>query len=536
MTRASRTKVDILDSMASQVDASTVSAGTLFSTNTFQVPDFQREYSWTVENQVKDFWRDLSEGISKPPYFLGLIILTGEEPRTIIDGQQRLITMSLLANALRITAELEENELVAATMRDMFLFAPNYETKTREPRVSLTSNSDNTTFAAMLKLNPGDVPQGLSPIEKAQRYLLTMVKEDENGLGSWATYLTSGIQFAQFLHPTVNAAFKVYEVVNTRGKDLTPAELLKSYMIGSASESDRKDVYTRWDSLEQRLGSSAALTNFVRHAITLETGYVLPRDLYETVTKNYPTTERVTHLLEYLEKQVSHYAAILDPWGDSEDEDHAARSLIILDRLGLRTVRPLFLALLNLQADRSHYERAMKIIIPRLIGGQFGTGAVERAFAIAARAIYQGTSTEEAWVRLEEFKPEQEEFERKVQEAAHNKGALHVLRACCLQDSILPELDNSLHLIRPRNADWPEFSKEDFRILGNTIGNSILTTSERRPHGTNTLEGVVSKLLPLKLEIEIVDFDLQNPWSIEDVRDVNQGIATTAGRIFYEHA
>ncbi len=76
-------------------------------------PRYQRDYSWG-QDEVKDFWSDLSSSLELESYFLGLIILTnpaeGEDPRKhVVDGQQRIITLSLLVTALYYEA-LEERK------------------------------------------------------------------------------------------------------------------------------------------------------------------------------------------------------------------------------------------------------------------------------------------------------------------------------------------------------------------------------------------------------------------------------------------
>lgn len=88
--------------MESSLVASATTAGQLFSGSTFVVPPYQREYAWGTE-QVKEFWGDLQGAVESEEYFLGLIILTEEdERRHIVDGQQRLLTLTLLANALSL--------------------------------------------------------------------------------------------------------------------------------------------------------------------------------------------------------------------------------------------------------------------------------------------------------------------------------------------------------------------------------------------------------------------------------------------------
>jgi uncharacterized protein with ParB-like and HNH nuclease domain len=88
------------DALQPPLNASASTAGALLSSSIFEVPQFQREYSWQ-EDQVSDFWSDLSKGLDSESYFLGLVILTDEGGRKhVVDGQQRLITLSLLERYL----------------------------------------------------------------------------------------------------------------------------------------------------------------------------------------------------------------------------------------------------------------------------------------------------------------------------------------------------------------------------------------------------------------------------------------------------
>lgn len=67
--------------MDTPLNASASSAGAVFSNSIFEVPQFQREYSWTAKEEVTEFWTDLSGSISSEVYFLGLLILTNENDR-----------------------------------------------------------------------------------------------------------------------------------------------------------------------------------------------------------------------------------------------------------------------------------------------------------------------------------------------------------------------------------------------------------------------------------------------------------------------
>lgn len=94
----------------------------------FEVPPFQREYSWQ-EDEVRDFFRDIRGSLDHDSYFLGLVILTDDDKRKqIVDGQQRIVTLSLLAAALFHEAKRRGRSALADRLQADFLKSIDYET------------------------------------------------------------------------------------------------------------------------------------------------------------------------------------------------------------------------------------------------------------------------------------------------------------------------------------------------------------------------------------------------------------------------
>ncbi|WP_119302847.1 DUF262 domain-containing protein [Dongia deserti] len=113
--------------MQTPLNASASTAGALLSSSTFEVPQFQREYSWE-EDEIADFWNDLSNSLESESYFLGLIILTDQDGRKhVVDGQQRLITLSLLATAIYFEAQDRGRTALADRIRADFLRSIDYD-------------------------------------------------------------------------------------------------------------------------------------------------------------------------------------------------------------------------------------------------------------------------------------------------------------------------------------------------------------------------------------------------------------------------
>ncbi|MES2171168.1 MAG: DUF262 domain-containing protein [Actinomycetota bacterium] len=532
--------------MSAQVEASTVNAGQLFSNSYFYIPDFQRPYSWTVKDEVTDFWRDLSETIETPPYFLGLLIVTTEredqEEKTVVDGQQRLVTLTLLASALRAAALARGKKLVADSLRDMFLLGLDYETEEWHHKITFSADADRSTYEWLVGtkdvIKP-EVPNAL--MVASHKFLAERIEEDLKAnddsvrLAKWARLLSNGLTFARFDHPDRNAAYKVYEVVNTRGKDLTPADLIKGYALGTASSDVSLSARARWAALEEPfrlLDASAQFTQFIRHVITLRHGYVLPRDLYQIITRRYEGSAGVDRLLLELEESLGLYIRLIDPSVDSDLADDIGTSFVILQSLGLSTVRPAFLAIATLDEHQEALRRLVQIVVTRIVAESFGTGSVERRFADAARDIFLEQDWRGPLENLLDLMPRQRDFEEGLAES-QSKGVLLVIRSSVLQTSALPQIHGYLHQVRPKNSErWMDFSDKEFTAIGNTIGNFFISEIERRPRGTNNPQAVQERLLTTRVREEIVS-ESDFPWTPQTVEAFNSHIASTASQIWY---
>lgn len=133
----------IVQTVQTPLNASASTAGALLSNATFEIPPFQREYSWGAD-EVSDFWTDLSNNLESDTYFLGLVILTDSGSRKqVVDGQQRLITLTLLANAIYHEASSRGRQALADRIKADFLSAIDYESDDTTPRVKLSDENDN---------------------------------------------------------------------------------------------------------------------------------------------------------------------------------------------------------------------------------------------------------------------------------------------------------------------------------------------------------------------------------------------------------
>lgn len=483
---------------------------------------------------------------------MGIIILTaeGDNGYQIVDGQQRMISLSLLANALRLVAIEKEFSLVAKSIRDGLLFKPNYIKGTEEPRLSLHDADDAQVFDMLLNTSDPNLDPNYSAnsrIYEAQIYLLEALRSDikhapSNRLNSWATFVTEKIFISAFINDSTVSAYKVFEVVNARGKSLTPAEMIKAYVIGSVSPQGREDAMNRWTSLEtlfKDLGDEAQLTQFIRHTLAMYFGLILPRDLYKAVTEKFPK-DKVVDLLDLLEKHVGTYACFLDSSIEIVDvSDSFRQSAAILAELGLTTVRPAAMALEVNGLGKQEFESLMEVIIPRSVLGSFGTGSVEGKFARFSQKVNAGASNFlDHLEQITELKPEKEMFKSAVRTRNLGKQVKSVLRHSLVFDSKLPPITGYLHLVhRSKNDIWDGFTPDQFEVLGRTIGNSVLLNVERRPRNSGDPDTISDRLGPELFNFdgyqELVTAQMLDNWTASLVEDLNEQFATALAEIWY---
>lgn len=534
--------------MDTPLDAASSTAGALFAASTFSVPQFQREYTWEKE-EVEEFFTDLARALSDDSYFLGLIIVTGEGQRKdVVDGQQRILTLTLLATALSRKAVQYKRNAVADRLRTTFLRSINFDTDEELPRVSLSDPKDNATLQAILE---GESPKYdkdndqsvsfklVSAYETLDRLLAEDIQDDPfRRIGTWADFLTNRLYFARFVHPDPGSAYRVFEIINTRGKELTTADLLKSYVLSQTPTALVEQRYDEWQELASSFeGNTATFVQFIRHCVTLDKGHVQPRDLYDVLTgrgrvKRTPVAPET--LMKLLELNHPAYTQMVDPTMEGPATTAELSVYATLNAINVVSVRPILLAMRKTPNPDQGAKDLLRLVVRRIVVGSLGTGNVERRFGQTARKIEDDGAWEAALATLSDLNPDRSDFRQRVHHRSLNRNVLTVIRASALQRSITPDLDGYLYQVKPRSADWSQADEDRAAYWASTIGNSFLATEPRRPMGSSSWTGFKTALAPLGVPGEwtqrITSFDR---WDIDAIETVGGEIAEVAAEVWY---
>ena len=383
----------------------------------YRVPPYQRDYSWS-EEQWEDLWSDVCELLSdrKRQHYLGALVVENENDRefSIIDGQQRLATLSLLALAvirrLSVLADgnidPDENAERARELRGRFVGEKDPASLVESSRLHL-NHADNDFYQDnLIQLRPPGSPRGLSKsnllLLNCYEYFCSKIEESDE-------LRNDGMAIASLLSETVARqlffiliavdddlnAYTVFETLNAPGLGLTTTDLLKNYLFSLVkSVPDLEYLQRRWRALVGTVGA-ARFPDFLRYHLLCSEPKIRKQRLFKLVRDRTKTADDAFALMDELEARGDLFAAILDPnhdyWLDLPPD---ARSYIRdLGLFGMRQQIPLLFAVRN-SFPENEFVRVLKLIsaisFRYTIVSRLNANALEPAYHRAAKAVMDG--------------------------------------------------------------------------------------------------------------------------------------------------
>ncbi|NVK58093.1 MAG: DUF262 domain-containing protein [Alteromonadaceae bacterium] len=294
----------------------------LKATQRFVIPIYQRTYSWT-EKECSQLWDDVYRAGSNKDidvHFVGSIVYiedglstnTQRSPNLVIDGQQRLTTITLLLAAL--AEAVGEDEPVegfsADEIRETYL--TNHRRKGNEFYKLLLTRTDRETLKAIVGQYDYPSPQSDRIVENYTTFTnrlaagKAVVETICKGLGK--LIMVDIALSREHDNPQL-----IFESMNSTGRELSQADLIRNFVLMGLEPDHQTRLYEHyWHPMEQDFGQAAYTAHFdsfMRHYLTVRTG-TIPRlgDVYEA----YKAYARQVHskggTIEDLVKEVRTYA------------------------------------------------------------------------------------------------------------------------------------------------------------------------------------------------------------------------------------
>lgn len=378
----------------------------------YKVPIFQRDYSWDKDDW-EDLWNDIEEIPNDKTHYLGYLVLQpiGEEDESywIIDGQQRITTLSILA--LAVTALLDkwskenidasDNKIRKEELTKRYIGNYSLSRLSISPKISLNRNNNDYYKSWLLNYRTPTALARLKPsqrlLQKAFNYFFDQLKEkfkDNQSGADLADYLEkivgNGIVFTQIVVNNDLDAFKVFETLNARGVKLSTADLLKNYLFKlthQLGEIDLEEAERRWQNINDTIRAND-LTTFIRHYWNSK--YKLERQptLFKAIKREIKTPQIAFDFLDKLEKVSLYYAAFNntnDELWDKEEKVH----LKVLELLNVTTCYSLMISALDF-LSRNEFKilvRELAVIVFRYNLSDLNPNEAERIFSKVANDI-----------------------------------------------------------------------------------------------------------------------------------------------------
>lgn len=240
----------------------------------FTIPLYQRAYAWTTEEseellqdllRAMDGYQDSTEDL--PPYFLGSIVLVKEDDSAkaeVIDGQQRLTTLTMLLAALRSQIKSEYIEGLTAFLCEkgnVITGTPKrYRLRLRERDAPFFQKyiQDEGGIEELKKSHGESLPESQRNIrDNTLGFIRELQKLSENQLMGLTQFIVNRcfLIVVSVSSPDLDSVYRVFSVLNSRGLNLSYPDILKAEIISTVPSSQQDDYTTKWEEAEVLLGS-----------------------------------------------------------------------------------------------------------------------------------------------------------------------------------------------------------------------------------------------------------------------------------------
>ena len=247
----------------------------------FLIPVYQRFYSWDID-QCKRLWNDIVEmqRKGKAGHFVGSIVNiaeqampTGVQKYMIIDGQQRMTTLTLLLLALRDYAIKNPSDTTINARRiDNMLLKNEYESGDERYKLLLTE-TDRDILISLVEEKP--IAEGTRS-RLIENYNFFANKLADKEIQPAEVYESIGkLQIVNItLDRAVDDAQAIFESLNSTGKELSESDLIRNYVLMGLEPSEQTYVYEHlWRPMEQLFiyeTQGTVMDAFFRHYLTMK--------------------------------------------------------------------------------------------------------------------------------------------------------------------------------------------------------------------------------------------------------------------------
>lgn len=532
----------------------------------YKIPRFQRSFSWE-KDQLEEFWSDtISDAESE--YFIGSIVVyqedTAREVLGIVDGQQRLTTITLilcaLRNAFKLEGELDlaqgvHNLIERSNINNIPEYVLQPETsypyfqehiqKNSDPDADGKAGEEEALLKAAFELVSKNIQDSISGINTDKT--LNDLKRKQK-IKDMLIEIRDKVLNLKLIHITLDNeddAYIIFETLNTRGKDLSIGDLLKNYLFKPIKKTNAQvDIFRdKWaDILAIIREINIKIDEFLyHHWLSKHERYVPAKRLFKAIKKKITHT-RAKNYLNELHSDAIIYKKIVEPdavnWGKNNSKIYD--SLRALKIFRVKQQMPFVLSVLrefengNLKNGRvteilgeiENFHFVFSAVTSQRSSGGISSMYAKHAIELAEKPTIEGKITVLASLKSELKKriPSYEEFEANFKEiiftneiTTQKKLVQYILARVHNHHQPDIPIDYEKLTIEHFSPQNPEIGKTLPAETVGQIGNLILLSEQDNNNLSNkSFKEKIDYLVKLKIW---VDDDIKNAisWGSDEI-------------------
>jgi hypothetical protein len=414
-----------------------------------RVPDFQRDFSWTVK-EVGDFWSDLiafggndpQANLTGKEYFLGATVLVNNGSyHLLLDGQQRLATSTILLAALRDKMH-EYKPPAAEQIQDQYIVFEDHLTGERVSKIEL-NKFDRAFYRDYVQQFPRLADA--KPLKKSHRLIVEAYEyfrerieagwkqagDGKKGF-DWSAHVTQTLREHVALVTVISnnerSASLIFATLNDRGIGLSTVDLIRSWVLQKAHPSKQEEILECWDSIFNAAGPAIAAETLLRISWVAQQGDVKTRTLYKVVSDSISTDGQALNYSRRLREDSLLYRQFRD--GDTDDSD-------LQDLwLALRTLKfnagyPLLLSAsykFGAEEQKSLARALVAVVIRHNIVCDRDRAKLESLVYGAAKNVSDNSGYDAALATLRSISPDDKDFAAGFAKLAFAKSEISIAR------------------------------------------------------------------------------------------------------------
>jgi uncharacterized protein with ParB-like and HNH nuclease domain len=319
---------------------------------TFAIPVYQRNYDWTLL-QCKQLLHDIIEtgkNDNTNAHFIGSIVYvhddvytaSGLTELTIIDGQQRLTTITLIYIALYRLAKELDNQMLVNRIQKTYLIN---EFATEEEKLKLKPTENNKeALRHILNSEDGEEFKGYSKIIENFDYFRSAINTENFEV------IQRGLSKLIFVDIALDRQKdnpqRIFESLNSTGLELSQADLIRNYILMGLSRTNQDRIYkSYWEVIEKNAKdetlNKTRVSEFIRDYLTLKNKEIPNKgDVYAKFKEKYPTStiDELELVLTELKSLVKYYNKLTNP--KNEPDKLIRTQLEYINRLEINVAFP----------------------------------------------------------------------------------------------------------------------------------------------------------------------------------------------------